>query len=75
MKNLKKIDMIKDMVDDNYPDIWVILPTWIKRRKTLEQCKEWLLFYCQYHQLKERIFTMYKEYLEWKPAAAGSTPA
>ena len=66
VKEMKKIDMINIMLDNNYPKAWEYAPTFIRRKRTHEEQREYAVKQLQYHVLKDRIYEMFYDYLYWK---------
>lgn len=65
-KEIKKIDMINIMLDNNYPEAWKHVPNFIQRKRTAEECRKWVVNHLQYHVLKEDIYKMFRDYLYWR---------
>jgi hypothetical protein len=66
VQEMKKIDMINMMLDNNYPKAWEYAPTFIRRKRTYEEQREYAMRQLQYHVLKDRIYEMFYDYLYWK---------
>ena len=66
VKEIKKIDMINIMLDNNYPEAWEYVPDFIQRKRTAEECRKWAVNHLQYHVLKEDIYKMFRDYLYWR---------
>lgn len=65
-EEMKKIDMVNIMLDNDYPEAWGRLPAWRKRKNTKEEQREYLVNDLQYHVLKDTIYEMFRDYLYWK---------
>lgn len=65
VQEMKKIDMINIMLDNNYPRAWEFVPSFM-RKKSYEEQKAWAAKHLQYHVLKETIYRMFHNYLYWK---------
>lgn len=66
VKEIKKIDMINIMLDNNYPEVWEYVPDFILRKRIPEECRQWAVNHLQYHVLKEDVYKMFRDYLYWK---------
>lgn len=65
-KEMKKIDMINMMLDNNYPKAWEYAPAFIRKKRTHEEQREYVVKQLQYHVLKDKIYEMFYDYLHWK---------
>lgn len=65
-EEMKKIDMINIMLDNNYPEAWNRLPAWRRKKNTKEEQREYLVNDLQYHVLKSTVCEMFEDYLYWK---------
>lgn len=66
VKEMKKIDMINMMLDNNYPKAWEYVPSFVRRKGTYEEQREWAVKKLQYNVLKDKIYEMFYDYLYWK---------
>ena len=66
VKEMKKIDMINMMLDNNYPKAWEYVPSFVRRKRTYEEQREYAVKKLQYHVLKDKIYEMFYNYLYWK---------
>jgi hypothetical protein len=66
VKEMKKIDMINMMLDNNYPKAWEYVPSFVRRNKTHEEQREYAVKKLQYNVLKDQIYEMFYDYLYWK---------
>ena len=65
-QEMKKIDMINIMLDNDYPPAWLYAPFWMRKNKDTEECRKAAIDHLQYHELKENIYKMFRNYLYWK---------
>ena len=65
-QEMKKDEMIATMLDNNYPEAWGFVPSYLTKKKSKNACYEWAKHYLRHHVLKTRIYEMFRNYLYWK---------